>query len=80
MASASDGVRVEAEEFGQNANATVSQLDGFQAGEEAALLLVQHTVKQQDGGLEFLRRNLKGGGVGHQRNGTRRLSGADLIP
>jgi len=79
LASASDGVRVEAEEFGQNVIAAVSQLDGFQAGEEAALLLVQQTVEQQDGGLEFRRRNLKRGGVGHQRNGTRRLSGTDLI-
>src|ERR1700694_2266374 len=36
--------------------AAVPQLDGFQAGEQAALLLVQQTVEQHNGGLEFMGR------------------------
>jgi hypothetical protein len=70
LAPAGNGVWIEAEECSQDAVAAVPQFDGFQAGEETALLLVQQTVEQQDGGLEFLRRNLEGGGVGHQRNST----------
>jgi len=40
LASAGDGVRIQAEEFGQDTVAAVPQLDGFQASEQAALLLV----------------------------------------
>lgn len=43
----------------------MAQLDGFQAGEEAALLLVEQTVEQQNGGLEFIGRDLEGGGIRH---------------
>jgi hypothetical protein len=42
----------------------VPQFDRFHAGEEAPLLLVQQTVEQHNGGLEFLGRNLKSGGIG----------------
>ena len=80
LASAGDGVWIQAKEFGQDTVAAVSQLDGFQAGEQATLLFVQQTVEQHDGSLEFLGRNLKGGGIGQQRNGERGLSGAHLIP
>jgi len=38
LASAGDGVRIQAEEFGQDTVAAVPQLDGFQASEQAALL------------------------------------------
>ena len=44
------------------------------------MLLVQQTVEQQNGGLEFMGRNLESGGVGYQRNGEGGLSRADLIP
>ena len=79
LAPAGNGVRIQAEECSQGTVAAVPQFDGFQAGEEPALSLVQQTVEQQDGSLEFLGRNLEDGGIGHQRNGTRSLSGADLI-
>src|SRR5262245_56704205 len=54
LTAASYGVRIQAEEAGQSRVAAVAQFDGFQAGEKAALLLVQQTVEQQDGGLEFI--------------------------
>ena len=79
MASASDGVRVQAEEFGQNAIASVPQLDGFQSGEQATLLLVEQAIEKQDGRLQFLGRYLKSGGVGQQRNRLGGLPGAELI-
>jgi len=79
LASASDGVRVQAEEFGQNAIAAVSELDGFESGEQTALLLVEPAVEKQDGRLQFIGRNLKSGGVGQQRNRQGGLPGAELI-
>jgi hypothetical protein len=79
LASASDGVRVQAEEFGQNAIATVSQLDGFQPGKQTTLLLVEQAVEKQDGRLQFIGRYLKSGGVGQQRNRLGGLPGAEQI-
>jgi hypothetical protein len=40
LATAGNGVRIQAEECGQCSIAAVAQFDGFQASEEAALLLV----------------------------------------
>lgn len=79
MASASDGVRVQAEEFGQNAIASVSQLDGFQSGEQTTLLLVEQAVEKQDGRFQFIGRYLESGGIGQERNRLGGLSGAELI-
>ena len=74
------GVRIDAEECRNGTVAAVSQLDGLQTRKEAALLLVQQTVEQQNGGLQFIRRNLESGSISHQRNSAQSLSGADLIP
>ena len=74
LASASDGVRVQAEEFGQDAIASVSQLDRFQPGEQTTLLLVKQAIEKQDGRLQFIGRNLESGGVGQQRNSTGRFA------
>jgi hypothetical protein len=54
LASAGDGVWIQAKEFGQDTVATVSQLDRFHTGEQATLLFVQQTVEQHNGSLEFL--------------------------
>jgi hypothetical protein len=70
---------VQAEEFGQNAIATVSQLDGFQPGKQTTLLLVKQAVEKQDGRFEFIGRYLKSGGDGQQRNRLGGLPGAELI-
>jgi len=79
LASASYGVRVQTEEFSQNTIATVSQLDGFQSGEQATLLLVEQTVEKQDGCFQFIGRYLESGGIGQQRNRLGGLPGAELI-
>jgi len=52
----------------------------FQTGEQAALLLVEQTVEKQNGSLEFIRRYLESGSIGHQGDRLRGLPGADLIP
>lgn len=80
MAPPRNGVRIQAEEPGQGCVASVPQPDRLQAGEEAALLLVKQTVEEQNGGLEFVGRNLESGCIGYQRHGARRFSGAKLIP
>ena len=79
MASASDGVRVQAEEFGQNAVASVSQLDRFQPSEQTTLLLVKQAVEKQDGRFQFIGRYLESGGISQQRNRLGGLPGAELI-
>ena len=79
MAPASDGVRIQAEEFGQHAVASVSELDGFQPSEQAPLLLIQQAVEKQDGRFQFMGRYLKSGGIGQQRNRLGGLPGAELI-
>jgi hypothetical protein len=58
-------VRIEAKKLGQHAVAAVAELQGFQSGVQAALLLVQQTVKQNDGGFHLIRRHFQTGGV-HQ--------------
>lgn len=80
LTTAGNGVRVQAEKLAQDSVAAVAQFDGFQSSEEAALLFVQQAVKQQNGRFEFIGRDLKSGGIGHQRNGAGGLPGADLIP
>jgi len=72
-------VRVQAEEFGQNAIASVSQLDRFQPSEQATLLLVKQAVEKQDGGFQFIGRYLESGSIGQQRNRLGGLPGAELI-
>ena len=79
MASASDGVRIQAKEFGQNAVAPVPQFDGFQPREQSTLLFVKQAVEKQDSRFQFIGRYLESGGVGKQRNRLGGLPGAELI-
>jgi hypothetical protein len=80
LASAGNRVRIQPEEFGQNAIASLSQLDGLQPGKQAALLFIEQAVEKQNGRFEFIGRYLERGSIGHQRNRLRGLSGAQLIP
>src|SRR6516164_2067666 len=80
LTSTGDGVRIQAEEFGQNAITAVSQLHRLQTGEQATLLLVEQAVEKHNCGLEFLRRYLESGSIGQQRNRLHGLPGAELIP
>jgi hypothetical protein len=54
LTSAGDGVRIQTEEFSQNAIAAVSQLHGLQTGKQATLPLVEQFVEKPDSGLEFI--------------------------
>jgi hypothetical protein len=81
-APAGDRVRIEAKELGQHAVATVAELHGFQTGVQAALLLVQQTVEQDDGGFHLVERHFQTGGIDNHGNGLvattcQRLSLAD---
>jgi hypothetical protein len=65
LASAGDGVGIEAEELSQNAVATMSQFDGLQAGEQAALLFVEQAIEKQNHRFQFIGRYLESGGIGY---------------
>jgi hypothetical protein len=80
LTSAGYGMRIHAEELGQNAIAAVPQFHGLQACEQATLLLVEQAVEKQDGSFELIGGYLERGGIGHQRNRLRGLPGAELIP
>src|SRR5580698_3964121 len=80
LASTGDSVRIQAEESGQNAIASVSQFDGLQPGEQTTLLLIQQAVEKQNSRFEFIGRYLERGSIGHQRNRLGGLPGAELIP
>src|SRR5215467_8112650 len=54
LTAAGNRVRIQAEKLGQCGVAAMPEFDGFETGEEATLLLVQQTVEQKNGGLEFL--------------------------
>jgi hypothetical protein len=56
----------------------MAQFDGLQAGEQAALTLVEQAVEKQNCRLEFLSRHLESGRIGHQRNRLGGLPGAEL--
>jgi len=68
-AAAGDGVRIEAKKFAQHAVAAAAELHGFQAGVQAALLLVQQTVEQDDGGFHLIGRHFQTGGIDNRGNG-----------
>ena len=65
MSSTGHGVWIQVEEVGQLTIATPAQFERLQSGIQTALLLVQQTVEQQDGGLHFLRRDLQHRGIHH---------------
>ncbi len=66
---AGDGVRIETQKFGQHTVATVAEFHGFQTCVQAALLLVQQAVEQDDGGFHLIGRHLQTGGIDNCGNG-----------
>lgn len=68
-------MHVQIEQRGEAGIASTSEPERFQAGKEAALLLVEEAVEENDGGLEFLGRALEGRRVdetGYQFGGLAR--------
>ena len=78
-AAAGDGVRIQAQEVAQQGVAAVPQADRFQAGEQAALLFVEQSMEQQDGGLEFVGRDLQGVGANGKWNRLGTAARQDLV-
>ena len=72
-------VHVQAEEITQQRVAAVPESDGLQAGQQTALLFIEQTIEQQDGGLQFVGRQLERFGVDSQRNGQRAATGQHLV-
>jgi hypothetical protein len=60
-------VGIEVQEIGQLTVTPTAQFERLQSGIQAALLLVQQTVEQQDGRLDVLSGDLQHGGVCHGR-------------
>jgi hypothetical protein len=71
-------VRIEAKKFGQHAVAAVAEFHGFQTGVQAALLLVQQTVEQDDGSFHLIGRHFQPGGIDHRGNGLVATTGQRL--
>ena len=67
-APAGDGVRIEAQKFGEHAVAAVAEFQGFQSGVQAALLLVQQAVEQNDGSFQLIGRHFQTSGIDHRGN------------
>src|SRR5260370_33799396 len=57
----------------------MSQFDGLQAGEQAALLFVEQAVEKQNRGFQLIGRYLQSVSISHQRNRLGGLPGAELI-
>ena len=68
LPAASDRVRIQAQEIREQGVAAVTQPQGLQAGEQAALLFVEQSIEQDNRGVEFVGRDLEGGGVNGHRN------------
>ena len=60
-----DGMGIQAEEFGHDAIAALSQLHRLQASEQTPLLFIEEAVEKQDGSLELIGGYAQSGGVGH---------------
>jgi hypothetical protein len=68
-AAAGDGVRIEAQKFGQHGVAAMAEFHGFQTSVQAALPFVQQTVEQNDGTFHFVGRYFHAGRIDHDGNG-----------
>ena len=69
LAATGDGMGIQAEKLGQHRVAAVAKFERFQTSVQAALLLIQQTVKQDDGCFHFIGRDFQTRGVDHCGNG-----------
>src|SRR6266566_8193252 len=71
LTSSSNGVSIQVKEVGQQGIAAMTKFDGFQAGVQASLLLIEQAVEEQNGGLELFGQNLQSTDIGHDGNRLR---------
>ena len=64
-----NSVRIQTKESSQNAVAAVAEFERLQSGVQTALLFIEQTIEQDDGGLHFFRRYFEPRGVGKNRDG-----------
>jgi hypothetical protein len=67
--STAHGVRIQAEKLGQFLVAAMPELERFQAGVQAALLFIQQTIEQNNGGFQFVWGDFQKRGVDEGREG-----------
>jgi hypothetical protein len=67
LPAAGDGMGVQTQKIAQQCVAAMADSEGLQSRKQPALLFVEQTIEQEDGGLEFVGRELEGGGVDGQR-------------
>jgi len=79
LATASDGVRVQAKEIAEKGVATVAESDGFQAGKQAALLFVEQAIEEDNCGFEFIGRDFEVGRVNGQGNRLVTATSHDVV-
>ena len=79
LSSASHGVNIQAQEVTEESISAMAQADGFQPGEQSTLLFIEQAIKEQDGGLEFIRGGLESGGMDGNRNDVSAPPGERLI-
>lgn len=72
LASSGHRVSIQSQEVGQQSIPATAKRDGFQAPVKTPLLLVEQAVEKQNGGFEFLGRDLESADIGHHRNRLRR--------
>ena len=80
LATAGDGVGVQAQKIAEQGIAAMAESDRFQAGKQAALLFVEQGIEQKDSGFKFVRRNFQGGRVNRQGNRLATATRQGLIP
>jgi hypothetical protein len=72
-------MHVQPQKIAQQGVPAMPEANRFQSGKQSALLFVEQGVKQEDGGLEFIGRQLEGGGVDGHRNGLCAAAGQRLL-
>jgi len=68
LTTASDGVRIQAQEIAEEGVAAVAKSDRFQSGKQAALLLVEQAIEKDSRSFELVGRDFEAGGVNGQGN------------
>jgi len=78
LASASDGVNINAEQVGEDGVATASEFERFQSGVETALAFIEQSGEQDDGGFDLIGGDVQVGRIGNKRQDSGVAAQQDL--